>query len=45
MNISKVYMMLVIGYSTVNSIKKEFDWNLNHDIAPFSNIQSKKRIY
>ena len=44
MNISKVSKMLMIGYSTVYSIKKEFDWNLNHDIAPFSNIQPKKRI-
>ena len=44
MNISKVSMMLVIGCSTVHSIKKEFDWNLSHDIAPFSNIKSKKRI-
>ena len=44
MCISKVAKMLMMGYSTVYSIKKEFDWDLNYDGSPFGNVQQRKRI-
>ena len=34
--------MLMMRYSTVYSIKKEFDWNLNHDVSLYGNVQQKK---
>ena len=34
--------MLMIGYSTVYIIKREFDWNLNHDVSLYGNAQQKK---
>ena len=44
MCISKVAKMLMMRYSTVYSIKKEFDWDFNHDVSPFGNVQQRKRI-
>ena len=44
MSISKVVDRLMMGYSTVYQIKKDFEWDTNHGTNPFSNIRENKRL-
>ena len=44
MSISKVADQLMMGYSTVYQIKKDFEWDTNHGTNPFSNIRENKRL-
>ena len=43
-SISKTAQKLVLGYSTVYSIIKEYDWYKDNDVEPFSINNEKKRI-
>ena len=44
MNISKVAHKLMMGYTSVYHVMKEYDWFIKHDIDPFSDIQHRKRL-
>ena len=44
MSISKIAQKLILRYSTVYSIIKEYNWYKEHDIKPFSINNQKKRI-
>ena len=43
MSISEVTDKIMVRYSTVYSIKRDFEWYKDHNLAPFSDIQQKKR--
>ena len=44
MSISEVADKLMIRYPTVYSIKRNFEWYKDHNLAPLCDIQQKKRI-
>ena len=42
--VSKVAKKLLMNYSTIFSIKKEYSYDLNKYVVPFNYIQQKRRI-
>ena len=44
MSISKIASKLILGYSTVYSITKEYNWYNEHNIKLFRINNEKKRI-
>ena len=42
--VSQVAKKLLLNYSTIYSIKKEYSYDLNQFVVPFNYIQQKRRI-